>query len=129
MVGIIINGARALEYLHEHCNPPVVHRDLKSSNILLDSNFSAKVRSIRDLLTLACTIFWFFVMFTMMLSPLLRFYLNQLSNFGLAVTSGTENKNVKLSGTLGYAAPEYLLDGMQNNIWLPNCILIDHWFE
>jgi serine/threonine protein kinase len=56
-------------------------------------------------------------------------FLNQLSDFGLAVTSGTENKNVKLSGTLGYAAPEYLLDGMQDIIWLPKCILIDHWFE
>lgn len=73
MVGFTINGARALEYLHEHCNPPVVHRDIKSSNILLDSNFTAKVRSIRDLWKLACTLFWFFVMFTMTLSPLLRF--------------------------------------------------------
>jgi serine/threonine protein kinase len=36
----------------------------------------------------------------------------QLSDFGLAVTSGIENKNIKLSGTLGYVAPEYLLDGM-----------------
>lgn len=39
--------------------------------------------------------------------------LDQLSDFGLAVTDGTQNKNnIKLSGTLGYVAPEYLLDGM-----------------
>ncbi|RVW53809.1 putative receptor-like protein kinase [Vitis vinifera] len=74
---IALDAARGLEYLHEHCNPPVIHRDLKSSNILLDSNFNAK-----------------------------------LSDFGLAVIDGPQNKNnLKLSGTLGYLAPEYLLDG------------------
>lgn len=37
----------------------------------------------------------------------------QISDFGLAVTSGNRSKgNLKLSGTLGYVAPEYLLDGM-----------------
>ncbi|KAG4979055.1 hypothetical protein JHK86_038529 [Glycine max] len=41
---IAVDVARALEYLHEHNNPPVVHRDLKSSNVFLDSNFNAKVR-------------------------------------------------------------------------------------
>ncbi|XP_021661651.1 probable receptor-like protein kinase At1g80640 isoform X2 [Hevea brasiliensis] len=73
---IAVDVARGLEYLHEHCNPPVVHRDIKSSNILLDSNFNAK-----------------------------------LSDFGLAVNSGIKAKSVKLSGTLGYVAPEYLLHG------------------
>ncbi|KAL7246146.1 hypothetical protein ACSBR2_001310 [Camellia fascicularis] len=53
-------------------------RSLKSSNILLDSNFNAK-----------------------------------LSDFGLAITGGNQSKdNIKLLGTLGYVAPEYLLDGM-----------------
>jgi serine/threonine protein kinase len=37
----------------------------------------------------------------------------QISDFGLAVTSGNIDKgSMKLSGTLGYVAPEYLLDGI-----------------
>ncbi|KAG7545419.1 Protein kinase-like domain superfamily [Arabidopsis suecica] len=74
---IALDTARAVEYLHERCRPPVIHRDIKSSNILLDSSFNAKI-----------------------------------SDFGLAVMVGTHGKNnIKLSGTLGYVAPEYLLDG------------------
>ncbi|XP_049392069.1 probable receptor-like protein kinase At1g80640 [Solanum stenotomum] len=76
-IKIALDAARGIEYLHEQCHPPVIHRDLKSSNILLDSNFNAK-----------------------------------LSDFGLAVLGGAQNKNnIKLSGTLGYVAPEYMLDG------------------
>ncbi|KAK4785795.1 hypothetical protein SAY86_002484 [Trapa natans] len=74
---IALDIARGLEYLHGQCQPPVIHRDLKSANILLDSNFNAK-----------------------------------LSDFGLAVTKGRRKKDKSdLSGTLGYVAPEYLLDG------------------
>lgn len=34
--------ARGMNYLH-HSNPPVVHRDLKSSNLLVDKNWTVKV--------------------------------------------------------------------------------------
>uniref|UniRef100_A0A7N0TC62 Protein kinase domain-containing protein n=2 Tax=Kalanchoe fedtschenkoi TaxID=63787 RepID=A0A7N0TC62_KALFE len=40
---IALDTARGLEYLHEHCSPQVIHRDLKSSNILLDYKFNAKL--------------------------------------------------------------------------------------
>lgn len=40
---IALDCARALENLHEHTTPSVIHRDFKCSNILLDDNFRAKV--------------------------------------------------------------------------------------
>lgn len=40
---VALDSAMGLEYLHELVSPPVIHRDFKSSNILLDENFNAKV--------------------------------------------------------------------------------------
>ncbi|KAI0492310.1 hypothetical protein KFK09_026581 [Dendrobium nobile] len=40
---IAVDTARGLEYLHEHCYPPVIHKDLKASNILLDLDFNVKI--------------------------------------------------------------------------------------
>lgn len=39
-------AAQGLEYLHEKANPPVTYRDLKSSNILLNENFVAKLSDV-----------------------------------------------------------------------------------
>ncbi|XP_028752488.1 probable serine/threonine-protein kinase PBL7 [Neltuma alba] len=40
---VALDCARALEFLHEHAATPVIHRDFKSNNVVLDHNFRAKV--------------------------------------------------------------------------------------
>ncbi|CAL5193600.1 unnamed protein product [Lathyrus oleraceus] len=40
---IAIGAAQDLCYLYNDCSPPIVHRDVKASNILLDSQFNTKV--------------------------------------------------------------------------------------
>ncbi|BFG16946.1 hypothetical protein CerSpe_032200 [Prunus speciosa] len=42
-VKVAAGAARGIAYLHEDCHPRVIHRDIKSSNILLDNNFEARV--------------------------------------------------------------------------------------
>ncbi|XP_010252244.1 PREDICTED: probable leucine-rich repeat receptor-like protein kinase At5g49770 isoform X2 [Nelumbo nucifera] len=40
---VAVGSARGVAYLHEHVNPPIIHRDIKSTNILLDNHLNAKV--------------------------------------------------------------------------------------
>lgn len=42
-MNIILGAAKGLAYLHHDCSPRIIHRDIKSSNILLDGNLDARV--------------------------------------------------------------------------------------
>ncbi|KAL5550798.1 hypothetical protein UlMin_000974 [Ulmus minor] len=42
-LNIIMGAAKGLAYLHHDCSPRIIHRDIKSSNILLDGNLEARV--------------------------------------------------------------------------------------
>ncbi|XWS12023.1 hypothetical protein CRYUN_Cryun37aG0054800 [Craigia yunnanensis] len=42
-LGIALEAAQGLEYLHHGCKPPIIHRDVKSTNILLTENLQAKL--------------------------------------------------------------------------------------
>ncbi|CAN4105295.1 unnamed protein product [Withania somnifera] len=45
---IATGAAEALVYLHHECNPPLVHRDIQASSILLDDKFEVRLGSLSD---------------------------------------------------------------------------------
>ncbi|KAF5192785.1 Receptor kinase-like protein xa21 [Thalictrum thalictroides] len=80
ILNIAIDVASALDYLHSHCETPIVHCDLKSSNILLDDDMAASVGDFG-------------------LAKFLR---------KTASGSGTnESNSIAVRGTIGYIPPEY----------------------
>ncbi|KAG6643683.1 hypothetical protein CIPAW_08G003400 [Carya illinoinensis] len=40
---IALGAAKGISYLHHDCSPPIIHRDIKSSNILLDEDYEPKI--------------------------------------------------------------------------------------
>lgn len=77
-ISIAIDVASALDYLHHHCQEPILHCDLKPSNILLDDDFTAHISD---------------------------FGLARI--FHQAVSNPTLSSSIGVWGTIGYAAPEY----------------------
>ena len=77
---IAIGVACALDYLHNHCEMPIVHCDLKPSNVLLDNELTGHVSDF----------------------GLARF-LSQVTSNVSAIQSQTSSVGIR--GTVGYAAP------------------------
>uniref|UniRef100_A0A1D1YET2 non-specific serine/threonine protein kinase n=1 Tax=Anthurium amnicola TaxID=1678845 RepID=A0A1D1YET2_9ARAE len=42
-LNIVMGASKGLAYMHHDCSPRIIHRDIKSSNILLDGNLEARV--------------------------------------------------------------------------------------
>lgn len=101
--------AEALDYLHGGNSQPVIHRDVKSSNILLSDDFEPQVNSFLRF-SFSCSPYEF---------PLNLLYINlfsawiclfiylffQLSDFGLAKWASTTTSHITctdVSGTFGY---------------------------
>ncbi|XP_078172210.1 LRR receptor kinase SERK2-like isoform X2 [Carex rostrata] len=40
---VALGTARGIEYMHEHCNPKIIHRDVKAANVLLNADLEAVV--------------------------------------------------------------------------------------
>ncbi|GFY86165.1 leucine-rich repeat protein kinase family protein [Actinidia rufa] len=45
---IAIGAAEGLSYLHHECNPPIVHRDIQASSILLDDKYEVRLGSLSE---------------------------------------------------------------------------------
>ncbi|XP_059650344.1 probable LRR receptor-like serine/threonine-protein kinase At3g47570 [Cornus florida] len=76
-INIAIDVASALEYLHNHCETPIVHCDLKPSNVLLDGDMVAHVGDFG-----------------------VAMFIQQLSD-------PKQSNSIAIRGTVGYVAPEY----------------------
>ncbi|XP_039143791.1 probable LRR receptor-like serine/threonine-protein kinase At3g47570 [Dioscorea cayenensis subsp. rotundata] len=81
-LNVAIDVADALEYLHHSCQPPIVHCDLKPSNVLLDDDMNAHVGDF----------------------GLAKILMNNNNNNSLQ--SWTTSTGI-IRGTIGYVPPEY----------------------
>ncbi|KAK4592290.1 hypothetical protein RGQ29_016713 [Quercus rubra] len=85
-LNIAIDIATALDYLHHHCQTPIVHCDLKPSNVLLDDKMIGHVSD---------------------------FGLAKFLQAIIQDSSANQSSSIVVRGTIGYTPPEY---GMGNKV-------------
>ncbi|XP_050282996.1 probable LRR receptor-like serine/threonine-protein kinase At3g47570 [Quercus robur] len=85
-LNIAIDIATALDYLHHHCQTPIVHCDLKPSNVLLDDKMIGHVSD---------------------------FGLAKFLHSIIQDSSANQSSSIVVRGTIGYTPPEY---GMGNEV-------------
>ncbi|KAK4440723.1 Receptor-like serine/threonine-protein kinase NCRK [Sesamum alatum] len=81
-VAIALGAARGLEYLHEAAAPRILHRDVKSTNILLDEKWRAKITD-----------------------------LGMAKHLSADGNMSCSSSPARMQGTFGYFAPEYAIVG------------------
>ncbi|XP_026408933.1 probable LRR receptor-like serine/threonine-protein kinase At3g47570 isoform X2 [Papaver somniferum] len=82
-LNVAIDVASALDYLHHHCQTPIVHCDLKPGNVLLDNDMNSRVGDF----------------------GLAKFLGGVIIN--VESEHHTASTSVGIRGSVGYAAPEY----------------------
>ncbi|RCV19494.1 hypothetical protein SETIT_3G389600v2 [Setaria italica] len=100
-VNIALEVAQALDYLHNHGQVPIVHCDLKPSNVLLDNEMVAHVADF----------------------GLARFIRKTASNSIEEIST-----SIGIKGTIGYIPPEYGMDGnvsIQGDVYSYGVLLLE----
>ncbi|GJN05800.1 hypothetical protein PR202_ga23465 [Eleusine coracana subsp. coracana] len=77
---IAVDIVDALDYLHNHCDPQIIHCDLKPSNILLAEDMSA---------------------------PVADFGISKVLSENAINAENNSNSTIGIRGSIGYVAPEY----------------------